>query len=113
MGLFTQTTEEKAERARARLVKLEANRERIRVRMAGAELRYHKVNSGRGVGGVLAGMQGGKVPQQRRDAAAQGLNSLASELEVTERRIAAVRAEAGLPPEAPEAGGHGAPEPGR
>ncbi len=111
MGLFTKTAEEKAERARAKLPKVEANRDRLRQRMAAAELRYHKVNSGKGVGGVLAGLQGGQVSQQRRDVAAQGVNSLASELEVTERRIAVLRSEAGLPPEAPEAGAHGAPEP--
>jgi len=115
MGLFNKTTEEKAEQARAKLPKAEANRDKLRLRIAAAELRYHKVNSGKGVGGIVAGMQGGQVPQQRRDAAAQGLNSLGSALEVVERRIAVLRAASGLPPESPEAGAHAHPnpEPGR
>lgn len=111
MGLFKKSDEERQAQAAARLPKLEARRVRAQEELAIVELRYHKVNSGRGVGAVVAEFtRGGQ--QQRRDSAAQEVDSLRSGLEVLDHQIARVRAEAGLPPETPGDGPHAVPAPG-
>jgi hypothetical protein len=111
MGLFTKSPEQRAEQARAKLPKAEANRDGVRQRLAAAQDHYHRVNSGRGVGGMLASMSSRETQQQRRDHAAQGVDQLQSRLVITDQLVSRLRAEAGLPPEVPADGPHAVPNP--